>query len=1382
MNRKDLSYRLQSVANRIRRDARFRLCGKVWIWFAIIGVIVWTARPSIPPDVKPWMLGLGLLVLGAIGSFIASLLVRRPNEAEVARRVEQQYPDLKKGLLAAVEQRPQAINGRLNYLQEVVINHAVSHGRANPWDKVVSSGRMLGGVLLSVLGVTACFASAIFLMQQRSPNLSQAAAMLSDAGEPSPNEFGLTVEPGDTDVERDTSLLVLARFQDDVPGDVFLRYEETGGTIQQFAMTRSLDDAVFAARIPAVRLQGSYRVEFDDKQSDDYQVTVFEFPKLDQSDAVISYPEYTELATKTVEDTRRVTVVEGSNVKLMFRLNKPVLQAQLQSDDGTAIELQQLADSPSVYVTEIEAAQSRRFTLLLKDSDDRENRFPPEISLTVVRNKPPQLKLTFPGKDMAVSPVEELETEAKASDDFGLKQYGLFYGLAGEDTNEIVLGENSEARKETVMTHILAMEDLEAEPDELVSYYFFAEDIGPDGKSRRTFSDMYFAEVRHFDEIFREGRQQSQSEQEQQQQQQQEQGEQAQKAQELAELQKQIINATWKLIRTDATVQPDQYLKDVALLGESQQTAIGLLDELAGELDNEKSKAHAAVGRRFMEQTIDLLAPVDDVAKASKLVDALSTEQAAYQALLKLRAIEHEVQQQQQSQQQQQQSQQQRNSRSQQQLNQLELSNKENRYETQKDAQEQSQQAAENREELQVLNRLRDLARRQDAINEKLKELESELRQADTEKEKEEIARQLKTLREEQQQMLRDVDELADRMDQSENQAETADVRQQLEETRTNVREASEALEEGKVSKALSETTRAERELKDLTEEFRKRTANQFADTMKEMRNDARELADREEKLSERMAEQEQSKSLRYDKDRTEIEEGLKEQKQRVEDLENRMRETVQEAESNEPLLAKNLYDTIRQAQQKQPKENLDMAGELLKRGFLPQAGMAEQQARKGIDNLREGIERAAEGVLGDEVEALKRARQQLDQLANELGDELAEADPSQAPRERNGDNESTEDGQQNGQPRQGTQPGQQPGNQPGQPREGQPDEGQQAQQGQAGNPPQQREGQEDQQQQPGNRQQPRQGQQQGQPQQGQQPGQQPGEEPNPQGQPGQQPGQQEGMGQQPGEQPGQGIRDAAREEQERQQQGRGQGQGQPSEPQEGQQPQPGQGQPGQQPQEGQQPGQGQQPGEGERPGQQPQEGQPGQPGQQPQEGQQPGRQPGEGQRPGQQPGQQPGQGQPGQQPQQGQPGRQPQGGGRNVGGGLQQMINQNRDGGPAPVRPLTGADDFRDWSDRLRDVEEMVDDPDLRAEAARLRDRARSIRVDFKRHSKEPNWDLVRTSVFEPLRELQNKVADDIAKRDTKKNSLVPIDRDPVPDRYSELVRRYYEELGKSD
>jgi hypothetical protein len=108
---------------------------------------------------------------------------------------------------------------------------------------------------------------------------------------------------------------------------------------------------------------------------------------------------------------------------------------------------------------------------------------------------------------------------------------------------------------------------------------------------------------------------------------------------------------------------------------------------------------------------------------------------------------------------------------------------------------------------------------------------------------------------------------------------------------------------------------------------------------------------------------------------------------------------------------------------------------------------------------------------------------------------------------------------------------------------------------------------------------------------------------------------------------------------------------------------------------------------------------------------------------------------------------------------------------------PLAG-DDFREWSDRLRDVEEMVDDPDLRAEAARIRERARDLRAEAKRHSKEPNWELVQQQVAGPLVELRDRVAEELLRR-TSKKALVPLDRDPVPPQYSEKTRRYYERLG---
>jgi hypothetical protein len=89
-----------------------------------------------------------------------------------------------------------------------------------------------------------------------------------------------------------------------------------------------------------------------------------------------------------------------------------------------------------------------------------------------------------------------------------------------------------------------------------------------------------------------------------------------------------------------------------------------------------------------------------------------------------------------------------------------------------------------------------------------------------------------------------------------------------------------------------------------------------------------------------------------------------------------------------------------------------------------------------------------------------------------------------------------------------------------------------------------------------------------------------------------------------------------------------------------------------------------------------------------------------------------------------------------------------------------------------------MLDDPELRSDVARLRDQARSIRAEYKRHSKEPNWDLVRENLLEPLVELKQQIHEEVLRHQSR-DALVPIDRDPVPEQYSEQVKRYYEQLG---
>jgi hypothetical protein len=1066
-----------------------------------------------------------------------------------------------------------------------------------------------------------------------------------------------------------------------MPAEATLVYLTADGVESRQPMSTSLKDPIFAARVSQVQAPLTYHVELGDELTPEYQVTVFEYPRLERADALLAYPQYTGLESRLVQDVRTVSVVEGTELTLRCYLNKPVATATLvETRTNVVPETISLAPSPVeplLYEVTITCDHTRRLRLDLVDDAGRASVKPAHFSINVSPNLPPSLKPLFPARDLEVSALEELDVKASVWDDFGAQRIGMTYSLAGKEPVDIVLREGAAGREKHEIAHVIRLEQLGAEPDQLLTYHWWVEDFDASGKTRRTLSDMYFAEVRPYEEIFRQGEQPpGGSQQERQQQQQQEQGQNAQDAQELAKLQKDIINATWKLIRREVgSTLTDDFASDAEQIQLSQAAAREQATALAERVTDEQSQEHVEAVLRHMQTAADHLQEAFQTPSTEQLQPALAAEQAAYQSLLRLRAREHEVVRQEQQQSQQSSQQQQSQSRSQQQqqqLQQLDLREEENRYETERAAQERTEQeTAEERENRQVLNRLRELARRQHDLNERLKELQSALEEAQTTEEEEEIKRQLQRLHDEQRQVLQDTDELQSRLEQPENLEQMSEEREQLQETREEVRRASEALEEGQVTQAAAAGTRAEQQFDELREEFRRRASNRFQEEMQEMRQAARQLDERQQALGEQLRGEEQQPmnerpSLREEDDaREQVAEELREQRERLANLQDQIRDTIERAEETEPILTQRLYDAARELQDRNVERTLQSTERSVRQGLAEDAREQEAAASEGIRELREGIERAAEGVLGDETEALRRARAELQDLARELSEEIARNNPSaQQPGE--------------GDPGEGQPSQQAPGEQ--QPSERQPGQGQ----------PGQRE--------PGEAEEPAEGQ--------RQPGQQPG-----QGQPGQR---------QPGS-------------------------GQPGEPMEGE---PMENQPGQ-PQKGE-----------------PQEGQPmNQPGQN-------------------QPGQTPGRGQPGERPNEGQPGeRQP---GQQPGQRQQQRLGDPsgfagggpfEDYVPREAAPLTG-EEFREWSDRLRDVEEMVEDPALRADAARIRERARAMRIEIKRHSAEPNWDLVEEEIGKPLAELENRVAEELLRRASKK-ALVPLDRDPVPPQYTEKTRRYYERLG---
>ncbi|HAP06532.1 MAG TPA: hypothetical protein DCR20_01800, partial [Planctomycetaceae bacterium] len=782
-----LQQKLSMVVSRLSRVRILRHQTRVWLVLLIpaavlvllLPVQIGSWRPEVP-------VLLGATVLGVL---LARILVRQPSLSEAARLVEQRDQGLHDVVLTAVQMLSQYPPPQ-TVLAQMTVQDADDLVRQRDWSKVVPAGQILKWSVLSLLSfllLVSSVTAASHYGRRLLPAGSQAQSTEKGAG---PNsEAGqqqLVVEPGDTEVEQGSALTVVARFSGTAPEKAVLEFVGADSATRQISLSETVDAGVFAARMEDVTSSGVYRVLYQQQlsaagapqQSRDFQVTVFVRPKLEQIDAEVTPPAWSGRAVETVEDVVRLTVTEGSQVRLQMRLNKPVVQAELRPAEGPAIPLTAASPDGLVVQTQLTALASATWTVHLQDAQGRTPADEQQFSLRVVANKPATIKPTFPARDVNVSPLQEFFVEAAATDDFGLVNAGLEYSLAGGESREVsLLQPTADGAPVTAaqLRQLIDLESLQAAPDDMVTYTFWAEDRAADGSLRRVWSDLLFAEVRRFEEIFREDQQGGQQQQQQQQQQggQQGQGQQGSQVDNALELQKQIISATWNLIRQFAQLQSAGTLsKDLETLVQSQKQAIDVLQQsLAQGPQQPQISALAEQAVQEMTAAADALSKATTEMTVEQVALALPLEKKVTQTLLRMRAAEFQVRQQQQQQQQGQQSQSQgqQNSASQQQLQQLELDNNRNRYESQQQAQQQEeqQQSQEQREQLQVLNRLKELAQRQQMVNERLKQLESELRTAQTDAEREEIERELKRLRDEQREMLRDADELAERMQQS---------------------------------------------------------------------------------------------------------------------------------------------------------------------------------------------------------------------------------------------------------------------------------------------------------------------------------------------------------------------------------------------------------------------------------------------------------------------------------------------------------------------------------------------------------------------------------------------------------------------------------------
>ncbi len=931
---------LAPVLKRLRREraAWFGVAGvllsvlcSVGVWYVAspphdLGLVVWTA------------LGFAGLVLIQIAAQMATRWT--PSWMELARRVEQFDPSLQGRLLAALEQGDAA---GWSYVQHRLFTEVEVRAKASRWERCVPWWRVQLTDLVRLTAGVLAFAPALvcpWLHKRPTLDLPEQSAGTS---------LKLAVQPGSVDIEKGTRLSVTAQLDGPLP-DVRLVGQFSGGEVFSIPMQQSLNEPLYGAGIAEVDSDLEYQVETPAHTSERFKVRVFEYPKLQRSDAIVRYPAGIEPAERTFENARKLTVPEGGTIIWELQLNKRVQTARLRHKDGRTEELAVPTEGTTVAWSLADVAAPVFAHLELEDSDGRKARENPEFQVQVQPNQPPKIRPLLPKAEARFTKIEEVDFVAEAWDDANLKRWGLTLQLGKNEPVEVVLGENSNSGAKVRMSELVALEAKGMETGDSLSWFFWAEDLVRGGGVRRVESDLMLGRIRPFEEEYTQGDEGE--------------GEPGQGGPQLLELQKQVLAATWNLRRKDPGA---EFGKGV----ETVRTAESKVMEMAGEA---AAKENDFVRKGYYQEALEHLGKaVERLEKkpesGTTLDPVLQEERAAYAALTHLAPSSYQMTKGKPSKAQERTAQ----------MNNLEFAKQEDRYESKSEAKS-AQQNEERAEMEELLAQLRALARRQEEVSERMRELDAVLRGGGDEKQKEAARRELKKLAEEQKALAQELESAQQKA--AAKGESLANQAPQLDAAREDAQRAASAAERGSVDEARAAASRSMEKLREGSDSLRQQLSGQTREAARDLQERAQELANQERKLTDALdPEKKGPANLQEPALRKE----LGEQRQKLGELQSEMQRVADAAEASEPLFSKALQEAHRGTVQNQTDAKLKVASNALAYGQPQLARKAEASAAKDLNDLSAAVGKAADEVFGDDAQALRKARAVVDALAREV-------------------------------------------------------------------------------------------------------------------------------------------------------------------------------------------------------------------------------------------------------------------------------------------------------------------------------------------------------------------------------------------------------------
>ena len=821
--------------------------------------------------------------------------------------------------------------------------------------------------------------------------------------------YGIEVLPGSVTVARGSDLEVRARLTGFDSESVELAVRRGEGNWERWPMPADGEPGEKLFMLLDLQEASEYFVEAGGVRSGLHRIEVADLPYVDQIALEYHFPSYTGLSPQRVEEGGDIAALRGTEVRVEVTSTVPVTKGRLmiENPEGAPQPIDLSVDAEGRLTASLEVQRDTFYRVELPGPDGAWVTASPDYAIEVMQDQPPVLSFAKPGRDTRAHKLEEVFTEAHVEDDYGVAKLDLVYSVNGGDEKTITLLGGGKRPKQFDGGHTFYLEELDLVDGDFISYYARASEAGPPGRAATVTSDIYFVEITPFSKNYRQAEQGGSGMQ----------GGQMDNA--LSLRQRQIVAATFKLVRDRKEFEDKQYeenLTTVALMqGRLREQVETLIQRMENRLRGEEEFQSIA---EDLVAAIAEMKPAEEKLNAKAPNDALPPEQRALVHLQRAEARFRDVQVA--FQQGGMPGEQQRMAEDLADLFELELDKLHNQYETvERGERQETQQEVD-----EALQRLEELARRQEQENERQRKLPAQMgmsgaagqNQRQLIEQTEELARQLERLARERSRP--DLAQTARRLQQAADSMRRASANRSSGE----IGQGTEALEQLREARRLLERNREfemSSEMDDLTEraERARRMQERITSQVGEL------PAQSEESRSGRGESSEQVGQILGEKDELEREVG---------ELESQIDRVARQARGAEKDAARSLSEAAESIRENQLKEKIRYSKGVV-RGRSPEyAKRFEEEIGGDIEEMQERLGEAKQSMGGTKedkaADALQGARdlvRRLESFQNGLEDRGSQRQAEKSGRSgEQGSKEGQEPGHEQGEEGEGGEQG----------------------------------------------------------------------------------------------------------------------------------------------------------------------------------------------------------------------------------------------------------------------------------------------------------------------------------------------------------------------